>query len=312
MLSAGSTILVTGGTGFIGQQLLKKLNEKSNLKIIALTRQKPVVHTSSIIWVNGSLEDLTLDFWLRHDIERIDLILHLGAFIPKFVQDANNLDAACRSNLDGTWRLLETLPNIPKKIVFASTVDVFSLPHDSTILINEQTPSIPATLYGTSKLFCEQMIMNYAAQKKCGFAILRYGHIYGPGEMAYRKFIPEVIRKLLAEEAPVIYGDGATLRDFMYVDDVVEATLRAAEHPLAHIGPINIVRGKSVSLREIHDYLANYAKTNIRAHYLLEKSGGLSLCFDNTQMFNTLGRWELTDLEKGLQLEYDHAKQHLI
>jgi nucleoside-diphosphate-sugar epimerase len=304
------TILVTGATGFIGQHLLQRLQGAPDLKILALTRQisNQTLNSSTVTWLNGSLGELTKEFWARYDIQKIDFVLHLGAFIPKKRQDANNVRVSYEYNLHGTRNLLDSLPSVPNCILFASTVDVYKPVCNQSI--TEHTPPIPSSLYGASKLFCEQMIINYAEQHHCGYALLRYGHIYGPGEIAYQKFIPEIIRKLANDESPVIYGDGSTLRDFLYVTDAVEATIRALVHPSQKLGPVNIVSGQSVSLCEIVNHLLAYIKNKVEPQYVRDKSNGLSLLFDNSLMMKLLGEWAFMPLQSGLRLEYDYFKQY--
>ena len=309
----GKTVLVTGAGGFIGQHLLQRLQEIPDIKLLALTRQfvNESAKSGVIQWLEGSLDNLTTTFWINHGIKHVDIIFHLGGFTPKVAKDANNLHLIYKNNIVGSQKLLDNLPNVPTRIVFASTLDVYEGNADPNVIIDETTSLIPSGLYGASKLFCEQMVMEYASQQGCGFAILRYGHIYGPGEMAYRKFIPEIIRKLIANESPIIYGDGSTLRDFLYVDDVVEATLRAAVHSSNALGPVNIVRGQSVPLHQIVDHLLTYTGRKVQPIYMQDKPNGLSLQFNNNLMMSLLEKWEFTSLWKGLEAQYDQFKQQV-
>ena len=171
--------------------------------------------------------------------------------------------------------------------------------------IDEASPVGPASLYGASKLFCEEMVRAWANRVEAPFAILRYGHIFGPGEEAYAKLIPQVIRRLLRGEAPVVWGDGTTTRDFLYVHDAVEATLRAVDHP-ASLEPINVVRGAAVSIGETVELLAQLTSFAGEVRYLLDKPSGISLRFDSTRMLSCLGTWPLVSLEEGLRREIPH------
>ena len=309
---SGKTVLVTGASGFIGSHLLRRLKVIPEIKIIALTRKEiKQQEDASLYWLSSSLQELTPLFWKKNNIDHIDMIFHLGAFTPKSSHDANNISAIYSDNLQGMRCLIDGLPNVPERILFASTLDVYASPKNGTVLA-EQSPLGPISLYGASKLFGEQLIKVYAEELKCSYSILRYGHIYGPGEIAYRKLIPETIRKLLTGQAPVIYGDGSSLRDFLFVDDAVEATLRAATHSLKQLGPINIVRGESAPLREIVGHLISYSKQAIEPQYLLEKPNGESLRFDNQYMRKMLGEWDMVPLLKGLELENDYFKQQAV
>ena len=305
----GKTVLVTGGHGFIGRHLIERLQKIKGIKIVALTRSFSFKAEGDVRWLRGDLQELTVPFWKKYDVQQIDYVFHLGAFIPKSASDANNIEAIFRDNLLGTRNLLDSLPNTPERILFASTVDVYAIPNSEAGVIDEKTSVEPASLYGSSKLLCEWLVKCYASQAGSSYVILRYGHIYGPGEIAYRKFIPEIIRKYLVKESPKIFGDGSTLRDFLYVNDAVEATLRAAVHASRQLGPINVVSGQSITLREIVECLAQCVEAGIKPDYLLDKPNGSSMRFDSRLMEAMLGKWDLMPLTEGLQNEYAYFKQ---
>ena len=126
-------------------------------------------------------------------------------------------------------------------------------------------------MYGASKLFCEHLVKTYARQCDCGYAILRYGHIYGPGEGGYAKIIPQVIRSLLRNESPAVYGDGSVKRDFLFVGDAVEATIRVVEAKPKTIEAVNIVSGDSKTIREYVNILAKLVGYEGEIKYLLDK-----------------------------------------
>jgi nucleoside-diphosphate-sugar epimerase len=190
--------------------------------------------------------------------------------------------------------------------VFASTIDVYAM-HAVEQVIDEKSPAGAWGLYGASKLFCEQLVDFYAKLYGCGHSILRYGHIFGPGEESYEKLIPSMIRRLLHQESPVIYGDGSAERDYLYVEDAVEATIRAAVSDKKKIGPVNIVRGASTPIRKIAELLVRLTDFNGQITYLKDKSNGHSLRFDNNLMRQLLETWCFIGLEEGLKHEVNHA-----
>lgn len=300
--------MVTGANGFIGRHLIKRLHKVLDIRIVILSRKPAIGNKKDIIQVTISLEQLSQDVWATSGIEKFDLIFHLAAFIPKTSADANCLPEICRDNIVGTRALLESLSRAPDKIIFSSTVDVYS-PTPEGVVLSELSPIKAVSLYGASKLFGEEMIRAYAIEQKCSYAILRYGHIFGPGEEAYAKLIPQTIRKLLKGASPVLYGDGSVLRDFLYVDDVIEATLRVAMSPCQVLDPVNIVRGKSTSIKNITETLIRIAESTREIKYLKENNSNYSLCFDNRLMCELLGEWDFVSLEEGLKREVEYSKK---
>ena len=124
------------------------------------------------------------------------------------------------------------------KVIYISSIDVYA----PVVPISELSATQPATLYGWSKLYCEQMMSVFATQKKIAVQILRIGHVYGPGEEKYAKFLPKTIRNIVDGKAVELYGDGTELRSYIYLDDVVKAIL-AAVGLHDNVGVINIVGG---------------------------------------------------------------------
>lgn len=223
----GKTLLVTGATGFIGAHLVQRLQQLSDTQLILLSRQAApnISIANNCTWVQSSLNSLSASLWETRNIQQIHAVIHLAGFIPKIASQANNINEVFEHNLIGTRHLLENLPCKPEQIVFASTVDVYGAQARS--VLDETCMPNPDNLYGASNWFCEQLVRAGARKIDCAFVVLRYGHIYGPGEEAYSKLIPQTIRTLLKGETSVIYGDGSAARDYLYVEDAVEATLRA-------------------------------------------------------------------------------------
>jgi len=287
-----SAVLVTGAGGFIGRRLVARLRAQSEYVVLALGR------AAGDHELRASLEELTPQFWRHRGIDAIDTVFHFAAYTPKNQGQAGDAKAIVTSNVDGTLALLESLPKAPSRVIFASAIDVYERAPER--IIDESSPIGPASLYGASKVFGESLVRNFALRAGCRYSILRIGHIYGPGEERYEKVIPNLVRAMRRGAVPELSGDGSTLRDFLYVDDAVNAITAAASGSRTD-DVINIVRGESISIREVAQRIA--ALAGYRGEFLYAGANAVSLRFDNARMRRTLGIERFTPLDEGLARE---------
>lgn len=289
-------ILVTGCTGFIGTHLLSKLIAKyGGDNILALT-SKPVDECNYLLH-NGYSFDR--NFFVENGYSDISTIMHLGAFIPKNSSEANNIEQ-CNSNITNTYNLLNCfLPKL-KKVIFYSTVDIYK----NTDYIDENTQESPVSLYGESKLYCEKMLQNWTKQNNKNLQILRIGHVYGPREEAYLKIIPETFKKIINKESVKIWGTGEDLRSFIYIDDVVEATINAIDLD-EEVGVINVVGNQAISIKDLVSKIIDITGHNHTIEYVSTDVKPRNLSFDNSKLAKYLLKKE-TDLDVGLTNEYNY------
>jgi UDP-glucose 4-epimerase len=296
----GRCVVVTGASGFIGSAVARRLDRENGVRVVRLGRTlEPAADAFPV-----ALEDLDRDVWREGSVDRIDVLLHLGGYIPKTPNAGMAVEPNFTSNLIGTRRLLESLPNVPDKIVFASSVDVYARTNDT---ITEGSRVDPGTLYAASKLFLEKLVELYARENSVDATVLRLGHIYGPGEGAFDKIIPKLIRTLLSKRDPVINGDGSLLRDYLYVSDAADGFARAAERR-GIPGPINVVSGRSVSMRELAKLLVELTGYAGEIHYGPSQGAGNSFRFDNAEFVRALGDVTLVPLRSGLAAEIESFK----
>jgi len=290
-----SRILLTGSSGFIGSTFISFLKNNYhdfyNKMLILGSKKHSDIET--IIYSNhDNLPSLS-----DYDIK---LVIHLGAFTPKSGSEANDINR-CNSNIIFTNALLLKLPDTVKKVVFASSIDVYSACNG---LLDENYETNPETLYGDSKLYCEKMIRQWSLQKGSLYQILRLGHIYGPGEDAYKKLIPTFIRSIIANTAPVITSSGLEKRSFLHVIDCCRAIFQATYLNTSY-DIINIVSNKSYSVKEIADLIINISGKNLQC--TIENTNKLTkdLLFNSVKM-NKLLCSESIPLELGLKDEYKY------
>jgi len=263
--------LVTGCGGFIGSNLVEallSLNQKvigldnfiSSDKevILAVINNLTIDQKRNFTLVEGDIRDLRLCIEVA---EGCDFILHHAAIssVQKSIQDPllNN-----EINVDGFNNLLTASnANQIKKFVFASSSSVYG---DSKVMpCNESTHCNPLSPYAESKLSNERhaSLLNNYAMKYIG---LRYFNIFGRRQSAesnYSAVIPKWIQAIIRNESIYIYGEGNASRDFCYIDDVINANIKAA---LSEDGLqdniFNIASGKSIHLNELFSLLINIFK----------------------------------------------------
>lgn len=303
--SEGPTVVLTGGTGFIGRRASERLLEIAG-RLVVLARCEPTVTAKDTVWVTSTLEEVSKSHWRSAGVNAPDVVVHLGAFIPKNQAGADDVSAVYRDNLEGTRNLLESFPSPPRRVIFASTVDVYAAT-DNTL--SEGSALGPSNLYAASKLFCEQLVVSYGSREGSESCILRYGHIYGPGEEKYQKLIPNTIHNLLSGRPPVIYGNGQALRDFFYIDDAAEATVRAAMVDLPELSVINVVSGQSIAVGQLIEKLVELTGYEGEVENVPQTAPERSMRFNNAELRRLLGSWQTCDIAEGLRREVDYLTE---
>jgi len=289
-------ILITGASGFIGSRILKATClEYGSENVFALTSKKIdgcqcIVYRKTEFDFSPSEKDM---------FASVEVIIHVGAFIPKRAQDAN-LITECNGNVYFTEKLTALPFENVRKIIYLSTVDVY----EPAQITSEATNTLPATLYGFSKLYCEKIIKFFAAQNNVKCQILRIGHVYGPGEEKYEKFLPKAIRSIIGGGTVELWGDGSEIRSFIYIDDVVTSILKAVRLN-EEIDVINVVGGTPVSIRNLIDRLILVSGREVKIIHREFNGAKRDYVFDNSKLRMYLIGAE-TDFMVGLQAEYDH------
>jgi UDP-glucose 4-epimerase len=291
-----NNLLITGTSGFIGKNLLNYIYENINgeYNIILLSSENNSDYTT-ILHKNYSFG--TDDFKSK-GVDRIDVLLHIGAFTPKSGSEANDIERS-NANIINTKYLLDNLPTTPLKIVFLSTIDVYGKVGST---ISESCETKPLSMYGWSKLYCENMIASWAQKNQVIFQLLRVGHIYGKGESAYKKVIPVTIQRLKNGLSPQIYGCGQEKRSFLHVDDVCNLIMKSIDLK-KNEGVINLCSSKSYTVKEIIEMLVKISYKNIAIDFINNEVVGLDFEFDTSKMNQLLG-FEKINITDGLRDEY--------
>lgn len=292
-------ILVTGISGFIGKHLLSALVKKYGYENVVAFSSIYIENCKCILHNNYQFNP---DLFIKEGYERIDTIIHLGAYTPKKGSQANDW-ISCNLNIINTGKLLGLkLPNL-KNFIFASTLDIYA---SENKIIDENSKVEPVSLYGYSKLYCEHMIKSWANENKLSYKILRIGHVYGPGEEKYKKIIPVAFERILKNQSIQIFGEGTEMRTFIYVEDLVLAIIKAISLEKNEI--INLVGGKSLSIKDLINKIISITGVKRKIEYIPFKGEVRNLLFDNSRMKKLLLDEERS-LDEGLLAEYNYLKK---
>ena len=254
-------IFVTGGAGFIGSIIVKRLLEMSHT---------PVVFDNLS---SGYSQNLIPDVaFIKGDVRNGDLvaktangsgiIFHLAASVGNKRSIDHPLDDAA-INVLGTLNVLEAARNNGiNRVVFSSSAGIFG--ELKTLPISENHPQDPDSPYGTSKLAAEKMCLVYNKLYGMHNVCLRYFNVFGPHQRydAYGNVIPIFAKRVIKREALTIFGDGNQTRDFVNVRDVADANIQAALTPGVK-GVFNIGSGTRVSINELARLIQNVAGVQV-------------------------------------------------
>lgn len=282
----------------MGGYVLRELKRQNSPEKITVLSSNEIEGIRTVLSQNYNFDEKYLS---DNGCEDIEVMIHIGAWIPKVAKEADNFIEAT-SNITSTQKLLMShLPKL-KKILYCSTTDVYG---DVSGIITENTPVAPQSMYGWSKLYCEKMIESFAYEKNLTFQILRLGHVYGEGEEKYRKVMPVMIKNAIHGRDIMIYGDGEAVRTFIYAGDVAKAVVRAIG--LENSNVINIVGNEPITINQLGNMIAIHSGKSIKIHHQPAERGRDCL-FDNQRLRNTLLE-ELIPFETGLRREIEYIKK---
>ncbi len=289
-------VLLTGARGFIGTHTKTALLDRG-YSVRSIDRKKQ--HTR---FMSADGEDITdIDFMdAIFGAMRPDCVIHLAAN-SSLQKSVTNAVYDAQNNIIGTIVILAMCQRYNvKKIVFSSTTAVYS--QDAKMPLHEGSLTDPIIPYGVSKLACE----NYIKASGVPYTILRYGNVYGPGQrpLGESVLIARCLAYIYQNEPFKINGDGSKTRDYVYVEDVVDANIKAMHYKADDTFLIGT--GNSQSVRKICRTLAELAGKMPIFDYGPNKPGELQeVKFDIMKAYNQLVWRAKTDIRAGLQKTVD-------
>lgn len=267
-----ATVLVTGGGGFIGSNLVKNLVEAGN-KVTVLDNfmtgfRKNLDPFPSIQIIKGDVRNHTD---VEKAIKGAEIVFHLAASVgnQRSILDPI-LDAEI--NVIGTLQVLEAARKEGvRKVVVSSSAGIFG--ELIQLPIKEDHPVDPDTPYGCTKLCEEKLSLSYARLYNIEVICLRYFNVYGPNQYfdSYGNVIPIFVHRMIRNEPLIIFGDGEQTRDFVHVNDVVQANIKAGQAE-GITGAFNIASGICITINELAKLvIRNNDKIGIK--YVAERDG---------------------------------------
>jgi nucleoside-diphosphate-sugar epimerase len=308
MTGTGSVALVTGGGGFIGSALVRRL-----LRDGQTVRVLDNFATGRRANLEDVLDDIELIEGDLQSYERVhtavrgcDFAFHLGALpsVPRSIQDPLTSNA---TNVIGTLNvLLAARDEGVRRVVYASSSSLYGA---STELPKRETmPTLPIAPYAVSKLAAEGYCRAFHQVYGLETVALRYFNVFGPGQdpqSQYAAVIPNFITAALEDRQPIVHGDGEQSRDFTFVDNAVDANLLAASAAGAAGEAFNIACGERISLNEIIVRLSTLSGKEIEPVNVDPRPGDVrhSLA-DISKAREILGYEPAIDFDEGLRRTY--------
>lgn len=270
-------VLVTGGGGFIGHHLTRRLvNEGFDVRVLDnfATGQRERLQDLDISLVEGDVRS----YERAHTAVRgVHTVFHLAALpsVPRSVADPLTTNSV---NIDGTLNvLLASRDEGIQRVVFASSSSVYGA--NPALPKREDHQPLPLSPYGVSKLAAEQYCRAFHSVYGLETIALRLFNVFGPGQdplSQYAAVVPRFIDALRHGRPPVVYGDGSQTRDFTYVADVVDAFLRAREASHVAGEVLNVCAGAETSVLHLIDVLTDLLATSVEPQFAPARLGEIA------------------------------------
>jgi UDP-glucose 4-epimerase len=306
---AGRHVLVTGGAGFIGSHLVDGLLARGVGRVTILDSLKyanssqPRATGERVSVVKHAL-GVDPSERLAEVLADVDLLFHLAA--EKHNQSLHDPRQVLAANVTGTYELYQAAGRAGvTRVVFASSLYAYGRVTGPPM--TETELPAPSTIYGISKLAGEQLGGWARAKYGLSAVALRYFFVYGPRQfpgMGYKSVIVTNFERLARGEAPVIFGDGEQALDYVYVDDVVDATIRAMESDVDG-EVLNVGSGVATTINELTRAMIAVSGRGIApARGPADSTHGSSRVGDNRKVRALLGWAPKIPLRDGLTRTY--------
>jgi len=310
-----SSILVTGGAGFIGSNLTEALLRKGHrvrvLDNFSTGKRANLILDEtypSLEIVEGDIRDFAL---CQKAMKGMEYVFHQAALasVPQSVEDPLTANAV---NVEGTLNvLLAAKSEKVRRFIYASSCAVYG--DDPILPKREDMVPVPLSPYALQKYIGERYGRLFSQLYGLETVALRYFNIFGPKQdpnSIYSAVIPRFIDALTDERSPIVFGDGEQSRDFVYIDNVVQANLLAMFAKQLYGEVINIGCGKKTSLNRLLDVLKEILGSKVSAIYQEARKGDIRESLADIQKGKEILNYKpQVGIEAGLKMTVDYFKR---
>ncbi|MBK3868568.1 NAD-dependent epimerase/dehydratase family protein [Pseudomonas stutzeri] len=275
---ADAPILVTGGAGFIGSNLVDALLARGDavrvLDNLSTGKRENLPRDARVELIIGDVADADC---VRRAVQGCRAVVHLAA-VASVQASVDDPFATHQSNLIGTLNLCEVMREAGvRRVLFASSAAVYGN-NGEGLAIDEDTPKAPLTPYAADKLASEHYLDFYRRQHGLEPVVFRFFNIFGPRQDPSSPYsgVISIFTERAQKRLPiVVFGDGEQTRDFVYVGDLVEVLVQALESPEVAEGAVNVGLNQATSLNQLLEAISDVLGGLPEVSYQAARSGDI-------------------------------------
>ena len=289
--------IVTGGAGFIGNNIVRQLLRQNHTPIVIDNLYRGKIERISSLGVEFHKVDIRDFDQLRNILKNSDGVFHEAALTDvqeSFTKQQEYIDV----NVKGTENIFKIAKKFDLKVVYASSSSVYGNP--KKIPIAENSKRNPINPYGETKLDGEFLAEKYS-KDVVSIIGLRYFNVYGEGQTgSYAGVITKFLNRLKEKKTPIIFGSGTQLRDFIFVEDVALANISAMQSNVKN-GFFNIGTGITTSIQQLAKIMIELSGLKLEPQYEKALDGDVQSSQADTGLTESMLKWKYSvELREGL------------
>jgi UDP-glucose 4-epimerase len=309
-MTNGLSIGVIGSNGFIGSHLVRELLNFNNINNLSLFGRS---ENSVIEFSNPKIEYYQIDLKDNQSyinkLKNLDLIFYLASeTIPS--NSWNNPMIEFSDNIIPFIEFLETIKNTRiKKIIYSSSAGTIYGP--SLKKLSEKSITAPFSPYGIGKLAMEHFLEYYRVNYNINYDIYRLSNVYGPNQDTSKGLglINTIIENMISEKETTIFGNGKNLRNYIYIQDVVDVLINSINFSLFESNVLNVASNQNYNINQIIKIIEKVTNKKLTIKYLNQRSSdNPNIQISNKNLLRKIPSINITSIEEGIKLTYEHIK----